>query len=407
MPSSSRRSTPFLILLLVTGITIATASCTGQKAKPAQPSIPSTSASLQSAPCAGPVCASLIVTQSGRPGKVDLSAQGILPSASFALPAGQVKNSRFVIDTGLPSPDGKWVAYTTVGNETGGPVLLQNLSTGAWTNLIQAMNAHLPGGQPLLREDDLWDVIGWFPDSARLMIGPVDRSQLLIIDLATFNARQVLFPGGGRGGRLFVNLTPDGRGFIFIGEDSAGSQVLSAYDLSTGQEITLLKQSYEQGALYNPRFAPNQKSVAYLVQKGQPSTGLSYSINLLSSGKGQVAVLVDGNLGITIPTWSPDGRYIAYTRNKDTQPSVVAQGAVPTIENSSVWIVSVADGKQSQVTFIDGQARNPVWAKDSQTLAFVSGDGQVQMANITRPGILWQAAGPSQNPELTSAFFLP
>jgi len=312
-----------------------------------------------------------------------------------------------VIDTGIPSPDGKWAAYTSIGEETGGPVLLQNLESGMWTNLIESINAGLPQDQPAFREDYIWDVIGWFPDSTRLMIGPADLSLVTIVDLASFSALPITFPGGGRGGRLFVDLSFDGTRFLFIGDSPVGNQVLGMVELSSGQQTDLLELPYDQGVLYNPRFSPDQKTVAYLVQKGSPDDGLSYSIDLLSPQTGEASPLIEGNLGMTVPVWSPDSSHIAYTRKDTAQAKQLIPGTDQPPETENLWVVSISDGEQTQLTFLDGQARSPVWARDSKILAFVTNDGQVGMTNLDQPGQTWQVAGPSEKPELTNVFFLP
>lgn len=372
------------------------------------------------APCAEAACARLIVTQSGQPARVDLTAQGIRAQAAFSpgLPAEKSQNGRWTIDTGTPSPDGKWVAYTSIGNETGGPVFLQDLASGEYTNLIDAVNQHRPEGQPEWPSDYQWDVIGWFPDSQRLMIGPSDASTVGVIELSSFAARSIAFPGGGKGGRLFVNLAPDGSRFFYIGEDASGDQAINAYDLASGKTTTLQTRPYDQGVLYALRSAPDGKSLAYLVEKSSPAAGISaapaqasvsVSIDLLPLDGGAARTLVDDTHGLTTLAWSPDGKALAFTKNETTPTlSAAPESATPEPARGNVWTVSAADGKQTQITFLSGLARSPVWDSDSQTLAFVTQDGQVGVASAAQPGKMWQAAGPATaNPELTSAFFIP
>ncbi len=344
--------------------------------------------------CEIPACADLVVTQDGQPAR-------LMASAPFAQPAALSDSSPWKIDTGTPSPDGNWVAYTSISSESGGPVLLQNLQSGNWTNVIQSVNAVLPEGKTAFPEDYLWDVIGWFPDSARLMVGPVDLSFVVIVDVQSFASQVVTFPGGGRGGRMFVNLSPDGQSLLYIGDSASGEQVLSRLDLAGGQSTELLRLPYQEGVISNPRCSPDQAAVAYLVQSGQPEPGLSYAIHLYSSASGQSSLLVDGNLDVTAPVWSPDGRAIAFTRRENTP--ALRSGE----EHSNVWVITLADALQTQVSFESGLVRSPAWAKDSQTLAYVTGDGRVGVASLEQPGKTWQARGASAVPELTNVFFLP
>jgi Tol biopolymer transport system component len=388
-----KKSSQPVLLLLLASLVILTSACT----------TPTSAAPMQKSDlaCDLPACANLVVTQDGQPGSY-------AAAAPFARPASLAGDSSWKIDTGVPSPDGAWVAYTSISSESGGPVLLQNMQSGEWINLIEVINAQLPETQPPYALDYIWDVIGWFPDSVRLMIGPVDLSVVLTVDLASYTAQTITFPGGGRGGRMFVNLSPDGKRLIYIGDDSSGNQVMNSMELETGQTTDLLHLPYQDGMLSNPRLSPDQANIAYLMQSGQPDPGLEYAIHLYSTQSGQTSLLVGDNLSMTVPTWSPDGRSIAFVRSAVGQSAPAVKGALlPEPETSSVWVVSIADGAQTQVTFLDGLVRSPTWANDSQTLAFVTGDGQVGLANLEQPGEFWQAAGTSTSPELTNVFFMP
>ena len=359
----------------------------------------------QSSPCEGnPACERLYVLQNGQVNRLNGPAQGL---QAQALP---MEKSRYVMDTGSPSPDGNWIAFTSIGYETGGPVWLQNTASGEWTNLIAAVNQAKPGGQEPLPEDWLWSIIGWFPDSQRLLVGPADLARVDVIDTQTHTHQMIPIQTAGMSGSEFVDLAPDGRGFTYLGVNAEQTeQVLYTYTLSSGETSVLLSQPFQQGRIKYPRYAPDGRSIAYILREGHPTSGLTYAIDLLNVQAKTTSELMRGNLSQTALHWSPDGRYIAFTQQETAAPLITAGGtASPEPVRSNVWVVSVTDKIVEQITFIDGQARSPAWAGDAKTLAFITHDGQVGVTSIDQPGTIWQAAGPSpETPYLSNAFFLP
>lgn len=351
------------------------------------------------------VCARLFVTQfDNPPGQVEWSPTGMQAVSGQASPEAR----GWVMDGGQVAPDGQQVAFTSLGYESGGPVFMLDIKSGQWTNLIEVMNARLTEGQPPLPAYWWWEVIGWFPNSRRLMIGPAELSAAYVVDLESYAFQIYPLPGGGMGGGGFIDLASDGTSFVFIANEANGGQALTRVDLASGQMNTLLNMAPEEGVLFYPRFSPDGSTLAYLVQKGHPSTGQTYAINLYALQSGAIRTLVEGNLGLTVPAWSPDGQQIAFTRKEPDEPDLVIPEQTPPPMRGNIWVVPAAGGSPQQVTAIAGWARSPAWDYDSQTLAFVNQDGQVGLVDIHQPGRIWLAAQTSpEAPLMTSAFFVP
>ena len=70
------------------------------------------------------------------------------------------------------------------------------------------------------------------------------------------------------------------------------------------------------------------------------------------------------------PTWSPDGKWIAYTATKREVTTIDSVA-----EDTHVWVTDAAGRERRELTAVqDRRTRNPQWSGDSQLVFYIAGD---------------------------------
>lgn len=302
------------------------------------------------------------------------------------------------LDYFVASPDGSRIALASNAHEAGGVLFLLDLGAQEGSGFFRQITPTLSGKNTGLPDNMSVSIIGWHPNNQHLLVGPGDAGSVYWIDLASNTADVIALDTGGNGGSVFVDLSPGGDRFVYIGADySKNIQRLNLYDLKSGRINTLLEQSFSDGVLSYPRFSPDGDRVAYMVQVGHPTTDITSAIHIIDIVSKETSILVKASLVTAEPAWSPDGNWIAFTKNEPDEPIAITSNDAPKPRQGNIWIVSV-DGKDvQQITFVVGRADQPSWSSDSQTLSFISHDRQIGMVNINRPGKIWRIAGPIQS----------
>lgn len=82
-----------------------------------------------------------------------------------------------------------------------------------------------------------------------------------------------------------------------------------------------------------------------------------------AEGKGPARMLTSGDFGHTSPSWSPDGKYIAFSANRN--PDHEWQGWF-----SDIWVMPADGGEMRKLTPSDGPAHGPVWTPDGKHIIY-------------------------------------
>ncbi len=153
-----------------------------------------------------------------------------------------------------------------------------------------------------------------------------------------------------------VSWAPDGRRIAFHSQQDDPAGDIFAADIADGR-ITARRNltprgphSPEVDSDATPAFSPDGSRIAFT---GYRSGGAAiWIMNADGSGSHQVTAI--GQYGDYFPTWSSDGRWIAFQRI--------------TFEHSSIGIVS-AEGGATRLLSLPGNAYAPAWAPDGDRIA--------------------------------------
>jgi tricorn protease len=149
-----------------------------------------------------------------------------------------------------------------------------------------------------------------------------------------------------------VEYSPDGKSLAYVSDKSGREEIYVAPADATGEakkvtDIDALKSSYA--------WSPDSKRLLFTT-----SDGKLYTCTAEGKEAKQLVASKYGNL--SRPTWSPDGKWIAYSK--------------PDVSRSSdVYLIPSDGGEEHKVTFDSANEANPRFSADGKKLYFVRAEG--------------------------------
>jgi Tol biopolymer transport system component len=157
-----------------------------------------------------------------------------------------------------------------------------------------------------------------------------------------------------------ATFSPDGR-YLAFSAQTGGQDALYLYDLK--QRRVLRKLKFALDGIESPSFSPDSRSIVFSGNSG----GLSDLF--ITDFQGRLTRLTKDRNADLLPSWSPDGKTIAFTT--DRGPGM--DFARLTYGNYRVALYDIAS---QTLTILPHQERgknlNPVWAPDSKSLVWVN-----------------------------------
>jgi len=134
-----------------------------------------------------------------------------------------------------------------------------------------------------------------------------------------------------------------------------------------------------------PTWSPDGRSIAFTRWERQDDGGRDADVWVADSDGGNARPLVSGPGYDWIPAWSPDGAWISYTADAATpasppagpigggpQPGQPPGAVTPRTGRAQVWLVRPDGTDAHQLTDVEGGAAAAAWSPDGRSIAYSS-----------------------------------
>ncbi len=226
--------------------------------------------------------------------------------------------------------------------------------------------------------DYYWPILS--PDASKLAFALENNGvgDVWVVDLARHTRTRITF------GPLYSGWPvwwPDGKSIVFTYGPSGNMDSLYRQNADgTGSKEKLL----ENPGIYTVPFSvsPDGRYIAYMRVDPKSNTNLDiWALPMFpdKSGEQKPFPVVATNFSDVAPSFSPDGKWLAYANNETGRMEVYIQ---PFPSGAGRWQVSTAGGSR------------PNWRKDGKELFFWSTDQQVMAVDVDQKGASLQLGAP-------------
>ena len=161
------------------------------------------------------------------------------------------------------------------------------------------------------------------------------------------------------------SLSADGKWIVFTSEHAGQSDIYRVHpDGSDLQQLTSDPAFEDQGAL-----SPDSATLAFVSTRGAGNA----NIWLLDLATKKTRNLTNSRAGDFRPSWSPDGQWIAFSSDRDSNAGVYP-GQWELLQSTGIYIVHPDGSGLRRLTRAGGFAGSPSWSQDGRKVLFYETD---------------------------------